>query len=187
MPPVSTIEKLPREVREALDGWLRDASVTQIEAVRRANARLEELGSPLRVSRRAVSSYDLRIRRAGEKLSQSRQIAEAWIARFGSLPGGKLGHLVIEMLRALAFDLAPRLQQGDLDEKSLPRLLHAAATITLIAQRLEQSSDFIARRERQLKREAAEEMAARAAREIKAGREITPERLRQIVRDAYGL
>lgn len=187
MDPVSTIDKLPQEVREALDEWLRDGTITQTEAARRANARLEEMGSPQRVSRRAVSRYDLRMRRAGEKLRQSRQVAEAWIARFGSAPGGRLGHLVIEMLRTLAFDLTPRLQQGALDQKSLPGIVNAANRITLMALRLEQSSDFIDRRERRLKRQAAEEPAARAARETRAGRDVTPERLREIVRDAYGL
>ena len=91
------------------------------------------------------------------------------------------------MLRALAFDLTLRLQQGDLDDAPLPGLVHSAATISLMAQRLEHSSDLIDRRERRIKREAAEELAAKADRENKAGREITPERLHEIIREAYGL
>ena len=187
MPPVSSIEKLPREVREALDEWLRDPSITMKEAARRANDRLEELGSPQRVSRTAVNCYDLRMRRATEKLRQSREVAEAWIAKIGSAPDGKLGHLVIEMLRTVAFDLTLRIQQGDLDDESLAGLVQTATSISLMARRIEESSDMIDRRERRLKREAAEELAAKADRESKADRAISPERLREIIREAYGL
>ncbi|MDE0167354.1 MAG: DUF3486 family protein [Bryobacterales bacterium] len=186
MHPVSTIDKLPQEVREALEEWLRDRTITQAEATRRANAMLEESGLPQRISQTALNRYAARMTRVGEKMRQSREIAEAWVARFGSAPGGKLAHLVIEMLRTVAFDLTPRLQQGALDKKSLAGIVNAANRICLMAQRLEQSSGINARRERRLKRQAAEEPAARAARENKAGRAITPERLRQIVRDAYG-
>ena len=165
---------------------LRDRSITQTEATRRANALLEELGLPQRISRRSVGRYHLRMKYAGVKLRQSREIAEAWIDKLGSAPGGKLAHLVIEMLRTLAYDLTLRLHESDLDDKSLPRVLNAAARVALMVQRLEQSSEIVARRERQLKREAAE-LAAKAARENKAGREVSPERLEEIIREIYGL
>ena len=187
MPPVSTIEKLPREVREALDEWLRDPSISLREATRRANDRLQELGSTLLLSRHSLNRYDLRMRRAAEKMRQSREITEAWIDKLGSAPGGKLAHTVIEMLRTLAYDLTLHLHESDLDDKSLPRVVNAAARVALMAQRLEQSSEIVARRERRLKREAAEELAAKADRESKAGRAISPERLREIIREAYGL
>ena len=181
------IERLPENVRRELHGWLRDPGISQKEARERTNALLEELGSPQRVSRSSLSRYDLQMRFAGENLSQSREVAEAWIAKIGSAPDGKLGHLVIEMLRSVAFDLTLRLQQGDLDDESLAGLVQTATSISLMAQRLEQSSDLIDRRERRIKREAAEELAAKAARESKADRAISPERLREIIREAYGL
>ena len=55
-----------------------------------------------------------------------------------------------------------------------------------MAQRLERSSEINVRRERQLKREAAEEMAAKVSKETKAGRKMSPERVREIVREIYG-
>ena len=187
MPPVSTIEKLPREVREALDEWLRDRTITQAEATRRANAMLEELGLPQRISQGALNRYAARMTLVGEKMRQSREIAEAWIDKLGSAPGGKLAHLVIEMLRTLAYDLTLHLHEGDLDDKSLPRVVNAAARVALMAQRLERSSEMVARRERQLKRDAAEELAAKAASDTRRGSAITPERLHEIIRESYGL
>ncbi len=60
----SSIDRLPREVREELQVWLRDPGLTQIEATGMLNARLEELGRPERIKRRVVSRYDKRRREA---------------------------------------------------------------------------------------------------------------------------
>ena len=65
--------------------------------------------------------------------------------------------------------------------------MDAASKLCLMAQRLERSSEINVRRERQLKREAAEELAAKAAKETKAGRDVTVERLREMIRDVYGV
>ena len=182
----SSIDGLPEQAREALHAWLRDPGITQKEVAARTNALLEELGLPQRVTRQAVNRYDLRMREVGEKLRQSRQVSEAWIAKLGSAPGGKLGHLVTEMLRTLAFDIALQLENAELDPESLPGVVDAAAKVSLMAQRLERSSEINVRRERQIKREAAEEMAAKVNKETKAGRKMSPERVREIVREIYG-
>ena len=179
----SSIDGLPEKAREALHAWLRDPGITQKEAAERTNALLEELGLPQRVTHQSVNRYDLRMRKVGEKLRQSRQVSDQWIAKLGSAPGGKLGHLVTEMLRTLAFDLTLQLQDLKLDAETLPGVVGAAGRISLMAQRLERSSEISERRERQLKREAAEEMAAQVTKEAKAGRKVSPERVREIVRE----
>ena len=182
----SSIDGLPEAAREALHAWLRDPGITQKEAAERTNTLLEELGLPERVTRQSVNRYDLRMRAVGEKLRQSRQVSEAWIAKLGSAPGGKLGHLVTEMLRSLAFELTLKLDGAELNEETLPGVVEAAGRISLMAQRLERSSEISSRRERQIKREAAEEMAAKVNKETKAGRKMSPERVREIVREIYG-
>lgn len=187
MPPVSTIEKLPQEVREALDEWLRDRTITQAEATRRTNAMLEELGLPQRITRGALNRYAARMTLVGEKMRQSREIAEAWIAKLGSAPGGKLAHLVTEMLRSLAFDIALQLENADLNSESLPGVINAATKVSLLAQRLERTSEMSARRERQLKREAAEDLAAKVSKKQDAGGAVRLEQIRQVIRDIYGV
>ncbi len=182
----SCIDTLPEDIRKSLHAWLRDPGMTQTEAAERTNALLEELGLPERVSQRAVSRYDQRIRAVGEKLRQSREISQMWIAKLGSAAGGQLGHLVTEMLRTLAFDLAIQLQNAELDDETLPGVIEAARKVAQMALQLERSSEIRARRERQIKREAAEDLAAKAAGEAKAGRDFSPERLREIVREIYG-
>ena len=182
----SSIDSLPEQVREALHSWLRDPGISQTEATARANALLEELELPTRITRRSVSRYDARMRSVGERLQQSRQVAEMWIAKLGSEPGGRLGHLVTEMLRTLAFDLALKLQDVELDDEKLPGVVEAATRVSLMAARLERSSEISERRQREIKRAAAEELAAKAAKGSRAGKEVSLERLDEIIREIYG-
>ncbi|MDE0165550.1 MAG: DUF3486 family protein [Bryobacterales bacterium] len=190
----SSIDRLPSEVREALQGWLRDPAITQTEATERTNALLDELaaqqpeGKPAEyVSRQAVNRYDQRMRAACERLAQSRQVTEVWADKLGSVPAGQFGHIVTEMLRMLVFDLAYQiqgLQDRVIDEKSLPGIVASANKVSLMAQRLERSSEIAVRRDREIKRQAAEEAEkAKAARRVPA----TPEKVREVIREIYGV
>ena len=160
----SSIESLPAEAREAFDGWLQDPAITQKEATQRVNALLENMGqSERRLSLQAVNRYDLRRRATAERKRQSRIITEIWADKFGSEPGEQVDQLIIELLRALTFDLAFRLQNGELDHASLPAVIDAADRVTLMVEQLERSSEIAARREREIKRQADEERKVQAA------------------------
>ena len=139
----SSIERLPSEVRDALQGWLRDPAVTLREAAERTNALLDERAAQRpeekraeRVSKSVVHRYDRRMREAAERTRQSRLVADAWVARFGAMPDGPVDHLAVEMLRMVAFDLASRLQSFGLDEKSLPAAAETAAKLSLLVELL---------------------------------------------------
>ena len=189
----SSIDRLPSEVREALHGWLCDPAITQTEATKRTNALLDELAAQQpegkraeSVSRQAVNRYDQRMRAACERLLQSQQVTEVWAGKLGSAPAGQFGHLVTEMLRMLVFDLAYQiqgLQDRVIDEKALPGIVATANKVSLMAQRLERSSEIAVRREREIKRQAAEE--AEKAKAAKRG-PVTPEKLREVIREIYG-
>ena len=185
MSQTSRIERLPSDVREALHDWLRDPAITQTEATERTNALLDELGLAERVSRQAVNRYDQRIRAACEQVLQSRQVTEVWIAKLGSAPAGQVGHLVTAMMRRLMFDLSFRLQDLEIDDESMPGVLESAARISLVAERLERSREIALRCDRESKRQASEESAAKAKDAKRAA--IDPERLRQIIRESYGV
>ena len=164
MPLPSSIESLPAEAREAFDGWLQDPAITQKEATQRVNALLENMGQgERRLSLQAVNRYDLRRRATAERKRQSRIITEIWADKFGSEPGEQVDQLIIELLRALTFDLAFRLQNGELDHASLPAVIDAADRVTLMVEQLERSSEIAARREREIKRQANEERKVQAA------------------------
>ena len=191
MPQPSSIDRLPSEVREALHGWLRDPAITQTEATERTNALLDELAAQQpegeraeRVSRQAVNRYDQRMRAACERLLQSRQVTEVWADKLGSVPAGQFGHFVTEMLRMLVFDLAYQIQGREIDDESLPHIVATANKVSLMAQRLERSSEIAVRRDREIKRQAAEE-AEKA--KIANRPPVTQEKLREIIREIYGV
>lgn len=187
-PHASSIDSLPAEVREALHDWLRDASITQAEATARVNALLAEIDADRApVSKSAVNRYDLRMRGVGEKLRQSRAISEAWIAKLGSAPGGKIGHLVTEMLRTMVFELTLRIQDEKLDADTMPALAAIIEKLSLSAARLERASAESVDRERKLQRQAAEDLVRRAGEEGEPGEPVTTDRLRAIVGEIYGV
>ena len=170
----STIRLLPAAVREALNGWLRDPAITQVEATARVNALLADLDpghSP--VSRKAVNRFDLSMREVGRNIQESREIADLWIDKLGSAPGGKLGHLVVEIIRTVAFGAAQVLARGEISAESLPDVLDSVNKLALAAQRLERSSAESERRERRIRAEerqrAAEEAAETAGRAASEG------------------
>ena len=184
---ISSINRLPSEVREALHGWLRDPAVTQTEAAERTNALLDELAAQrpeekraARVSLSAVHRYDKRRRAARERVLPTRQVNEVRADSPESAPAGQLGHLINETLRKLVLDLASRFQNREIDEKSIPGMVEIANKMILMAQRVERASEIAARRERESKRQAAQEAAAKA-KDAKRAASLGPERLREIV------
>lgn len=182
----SRIARLPPAVREELQAWLRDPGITQTEATARANELLEALDLPP-VSRHSVNRYDLRMRQAGRKLRQSREVAEAWIGKLGAAPQGQTGHLVNEILRTLAFDLALALQDEELTPERRPAVLEQMRSLCLSTVRLERAASENVKREGEIRRRAAEDLVAAVEREGGAGHRVSAERLREIVRDAYGV
>ena len=165
----STIRRLPPEVKEALDGWLRDPAITQVEAAARVNALLAEVapGHPP-VSLMAVNRYDLSMREIGRRLQESREIAEVWVAKLGSQPSGQVGYLINEALRTLALEVTQKVMEGELTADSLPGVMAHLKDLSLAEQRLARSASENARRERQIRAEerqlATEEAAETAGR-----------------------
>lgn len=155
----SSIDRLPPDILERLQELLCDPRVTQMDATLRINKILEEEGHQDRVSKSAVNRYDIEMRKVGEKLRQSREVAEMWIGKLGAAPQGKLGHLVNETLRTLSFDLALKLQDAELTEESLPGVIAQLKALALAAQRLEASSTLNVKREAEIRKQALEKAA----------------------------
>ena len=160
---VSSIERLPPDILEQLQALLRDPRVTQLDTVQRINELLEAEGREERVSKSALNRYAVRMNAVGEKLRQSREVAEMWIAKLGAQPQGQLGHLVNEMLRSMAFDLALKLQEGELTEESMPAVIEMVKELSLSVTRLERASSENVKREAAIRKEERERAAEEAA------------------------
>lgn len=163
----STIDLLPTEVRDALHAWLRDPAITQTEATDRLNSLLAELGAEQQVSRHAVNRYDLKMREVGERLRQSRQVAEAWVGKLGAAPQGQLGHLINETLRTLAFELTMKLADGELTDESMPAIIDQLKHLSLSVVRLERAASENVKREAEIRKQAQAEAAKAVEAEAK--------------------
>jgi len=158
-----SVERLPDDVREKLQELLRDPRVTQLDATAQINDILSAEGHEERLSKSAVNRYAVRMNQVGEKLRQSREVAEMWIAKLGAQPQGQLGNLVNEMLRSMAFDLALKLQEGELTEESMPAVIEMVKELSLSVTRLEKASSENVKREAEIRRQERERAAEEAA------------------------
>jgi hypothetical protein len=184
MPKASTIELLPDDILEKLQELLRDRRIAQSEVAARINAILEEQGHALRLSKSGVNRYNVKMEKAGKKMRESRQMADMWIANFGAEPQGKLGHLINEMLRTLAFDMTLHLQEGEISADNAPATVKMLKSMALAMQRLEKASTDNVKREAEIRRQALEEAAERIEKKVKG---VSPETLRIIKEEVYGL
>ena len=189
VPGPSSIDRLPSAVRDALNDWIRDPAISQVEATRRTNELLAAAGAEEeRISKSAVNRYAVRMREVGKDLQQSREVAEVMIGKLGSAPGGQIGHLVVEIVRTIAFDVTLALKRQVIDDESLPSVLAALRSLSLTAQRLERSSEISERRARQIRRDAAEELARQVEKRQQAQprRRLTGDDIRRLAVELYG-
>lgn len=160
---VSTIERLPDDIRSQLQELLRDPRVTQLDATEQINQILEAEGHDGRLSKSAVNRYAVRMNEVGEKLRQSRDVAEMWIGKLGAEPQGKMGNLINEMIRSLSFDVSLMLSEGELTEESLPGVIEMLKDLSLTTARLEKASSENVKREAEIRKQERERAAEEAA------------------------
>ena len=107
----STLEKLPKEIREELgrlreDGWTIDELLSKLQELRAAGRH------DLDVSRSAVGRYVQGIDKVGEQLRQSRAMAEALVRQLGDEPDTKVARLNIELGHSLIMNLMTGMAGG---------------------------------------------------------------------------
>jgi hypothetical protein len=192
----STVELLPAPVRRLLQEMLDNPRITQLQAVERINEVLAELRAagdpdvldpacPAQVSKSAVNRYDLQMRDVGERLRQSREVADRWIGQLGAAPQGQVGNLVNEILRTLSFDVTLFMQEGTLDAETAPAVVGMLKDLALTSMRLEKAASLNVEREKEIRQQALEEAAKtmdKTAR--KAG--VTPETI-ALIHEALGI
>ncbi len=158
----SSITALPPDILEQLQALLRDPRVTQLDATTRINAILAEQGEAP-VSKSSVNRYAIKMSTIGAKLTQSRQIADMWIGKLGNEPAGKVGALLNEMIRNLAFESAMHLADGD--EPPDPKLLKE---LSVAVERLERASATNEKTQRDIEQRALAKAAERVSQAAKA-------------------
>lgn len=192
MAQASTIDLLPADIKSKLQELLQDPRVTQLQVTAEINVLLAEEGHGERVSKSAVNRYAVRMSEVGEKLRQSREVADMFIGKVGAAPQGQMGLLINEILRTLAFDISLKIQGADLkDPETLASTIDQIKALALATQRLEQSATINVKRETEIRKEALTQAAKRAEDAVNAttegGGKLTPEEFKRILKESYGI
>ena len=113
----SAIDKLPEQLRTKLLEMLHNPAITQADIVDAIN---DEAGEPL-LSRSSMNRYAQRMRRFAEKNRQAKEIADAYIDKYGTDNRVKLGKVVNEQIRLAVFDLIGELEESREDPETTVR------------------------------------------------------------------
>jgi hypothetical protein len=178
---VSSIERLPAEVKRHLDELLRDFPKTQLEIRAIVNDELDRRGAEMRISRSSLSRYAQRMQAAGDKLRQRRAVAQAWVGELGEVPTGEVGRLLTELITNLAFDTAEA--QFETGEPASAKVVQALARSV---RDLELAAKVSAEREISIRRETAR-AAAKAAKGAARKAGLSAEAIATIERDVLGI
>jgi hypothetical protein len=112
----SNVDKMPEAFRNELIALLNNPAVTQAEIVELIN---ERAGEKI-ISRSGVNRYKIRMDKFTKKNLQAREVADAYIAKYGGTERNKIGQVVNEQIRLAIFDLISEVEEikegGTLDE-----------------------------------------------------------------------
>ena len=154
----SSVTKLPKEMREAVDKAIADgATIDEI------TARIRDAGE--NCSRSAVGRYAKDTRELIQKRQEADRVVKAWMQEFGERPQGELALVFIEGLRAMAIDTMRHLAK-----REEPASSEDIARLSLALKRIESTNEL------RIQREQAAEKAAEAAKpEPKPRKGLSPE------------
>ncbi|MFN7128953.1 MAG: phage protein Gp27 family protein [Brevundimonas sp.] len=130
----SSIEKLPPEVRERVEDWLREFRTGGLElndVMTRMDAQFADQGIDL-PSRSALHRHSQKVQALAERVQRSRDIANQLVAQVGpDLSDGKGLQVLIQGFQSLAFDMMANLAPDEtLDPENLMFLSRAIQAVT---------------------------------------------------------
>jgi hypothetical protein len=103
----SAVDRLPEYLRVKLLEMPQNPAITQAEIADTVNA---EAGEQL-LSRSSMNRYAQRMKRFAEKNRQAKEIADAYIDKYGTDNRVKLGKVVNEQIRLAVFDLIGEIEE----------------------------------------------------------------------------
>ncbi len=178
----SSIDRLPEELRKKLIEMLNNPSVTQAEIVDAINS---DAGEPL-LSKSSLNRYSQRMKRFAEKNQQAKDISNAYLDKYGDA-GNRLGKVVNEQIRLVAFDLISELDELKESKSIKPE------TVTEIIYKvsrglkdLEQAEKLNAERSAQIRAEILKETAAKVETVAKK-KGVSKEAMKTILSEVFGI
>lgn len=179
----SAVDRLPEDLRKKLIELLNRPDVTQLEIVDLIN---EEAGEPL-LSKSSLNRYAQKMKRFAEKNRQAREVAEAYLEKYGSDTRNRLGKVVNEQVRLVAFDLISDLEDlqesGNVDPKLVTDVIFK---VSRGLKDLEQAEKLNAERESEIRQaliaEASEKLAE-SGKKLGVSKKI----IEQMKKSAFGI
>ena len=177
----STVDRLPEDLRKKLIELLNRPDVTQLEIVDAINA---EAGEPL-ISKSSLNRYAQRMKKFAEKNRQAREVAESYLEKYGSDTRNKLGKVVNEQIRLVAFDLISELEELKESEEVSPQLMtEVIFKVSRGLKELEQAEKLNAEREDELRKIILAETAAKVE-EVAKKKGVSKEALNAIYTEVF--
>ncbi|MCM1321638.1 MAG: DUF3486 family protein [Bacteroides sp.] len=153
----SSIDKLSPELRGKLIELLQNPAITQKEVVDAIN---EAAGETV-VSKSSVNRYKLRMDKFAAKSREAREIADAYIEKYGTENRNKLGKVVNEYIKLMVFDLTTELEElkdtdGEIKPEDLADIIYK---VSRAIKELEQAEKLNAQHESEIKESVQKETA----------------------------
>lgn len=163
----SVVDKLPEALRNKLIELLHNPAITQVEI---ADAINESAGKPL-ISKSSVNRYAIRMRKFAEKNRQAREVADAYIEKYGGTERNKIGQVVNEHIRLAIFDLIGEVEEikekGGEDKLKIEALTDVLYKLSRGLRELEQADKINAERTKEIRTAALAEAAEVVEKEAK--------------------
>lgn len=155
----SKIDLLPDEIRQTLNAFIRSGNMTQKDIRLAVNEMIDDAGLPedVKISRTGFNRYAKRMEEMGQRLKQSREVAEVWTTKLGEAPTSDVGKLLQEFVRTMAFETSMTMMENAAEDGEVipPKAL---AQLALVIQRIEQASMVSHKVEKEIRKAFAEEV-----------------------------
>lgn len=165
----SKVELLPEDIRNTLNVFIRSGNMTQKDILEAVNQMIDDagLGDDAKLSRTGFNRYAKRMEEMGQRLRQSREVAEVWVSKLGEAPTSDVGKLLQEFVRTMAFDTSMKMMEqsdGENGEVISPKAL---GQLALVVQRIETAAMTSMKREKEIRAAFAAEAAEAAEKIVK--------------------
>ena len=180
----SSVDRLSKKLRERLIELLQNPAVTQLEVVELVNA---EAGKPV-VSKSSVNRYKQKLDKFAQKSREAREVADAYIEKYGAGSRNKLGKVANEYIRLMVFDLITELEElkeagGAIKPETVTDIIYK---VSRAIKDLEQAEKLNAERSEEIRTEALAEAAA-LVEETGKQNGLTAQTIEKLKKDILGL
>ncbi|EKY3318488.1 TPA: DUF3486 family protein [Vibrio cholerae] len=165
----SKVELLPEEIRNTLNVFIRSGNMQQKDILEAVNQMIDDagLGDDAKLSRTGFNRYAKRMEEMGQRLRQSREVAEVWVSKLGEAPTSDVGKLLQEFVRTMAFETSMKMMEAAEGEEGEVISPKALGQLALVVQRIETAAMTSMKREKEIRAAFAAEAAEAAEKIVK--------------------